>query len=216
MLTGEATQVNAPSAVMKSIGEIAERDHVSKPAVSRKVKQLVAKHSLQTERDAQGRVAKVNVAQYDELRGRTDDPSKAQSKKPPAPAVNTPAKLPDTESYDEALRQKTWVEAERARFAFDKDRGKYVEAAGVADGASDCGKEIARIVNRLQASSDELAVAVGREGVHGLRLELKKISERMLTDIANALGQLATNAPDETSPPIGGEVEAVKTPQVDA
>jgi DNA-binding transcriptional ArsR family regulator len=65
MLMGKATGVNAapPRAIMLSIGDIAQRDGVSKPAVSRKVKQLVEQHGLTVERDGQERVARVNVAE---------------------------------------------------------------------------------------------------------------------------------------------------------
>ena len=106
MLMSEATGVNVapPRAVMLSIGEIAARDGVSKPAVSRKVGQLVERHGLTVERDGQGRVARVNVAEYDHLRGRFDDPSKVQAPAAPIPsATQKPG-----ETYDEALRQRTW------------------------------------------------------------------------------------------------------------
>ena len=64
MATALATLVNAPRAVMLSIGELARRDGVSKAAVSRKVKNLRKNHGLSVEIDVRGRVAAVNAAQY--------------------------------------------------------------------------------------------------------------------------------------------------------
>jgi len=154
----EATGVNTapPRAVMLSIGEIATRDGVSKPAVSRKVGQLVERHGLAVERDAQGRVARVNVAEYDHLRGRVDDPSKAQAPAAPiAPAVQTPG-----ETYDEALRQRTWTEAERARLKLEEERRQLVRVDEVADAAAMCAEDVIRIVKRLTNSVDDMANAL--------------------------------------------------------
>lgn len=182
---------------MLSIAQLATRDGVTKAAVSRKVKQLVELHQLQVDRDGQGRVAAVNSVQYDLLRGRTDDPSKAQA---PARASHAPSVTPDVppenESYNEALRQKTWIDAERGRFSLAKEKLEYVRASGVADAAVECGADIARIIDRLPGAADDLAAAVGREGVHGLRVALKQLATRMRTDVANALAQLAADAPE--------------------
>jgi len=183
---------------MLSIGQLAERDGVSKAAISRKVKQLVARHGLEVERDDQGRVGAVNSVQYDMLRGRVDDPSKAQAPArattPRAPADAPP--IVNKESYDEALRLKTWVDFERQRFALAKDKQEYLRAAGVADAAVECGAKIARIIDRLPTAADEIAAVVGRDGVHGVRVALKEMASRMRTEVANALSQLAVDAPE--------------------
>jgi DNA-binding transcriptional ArsR family regulator len=188
----EATGVNTapPRAVMLSIGEIATRDGVSKPAVSRKVGQLVERHGLAVERDAQGRVARVNVAEYDHLRGRVDDPSKAQAPAAPiAPAVQTPG-----ETYDEALRQRTWTEAERARLKLEEERRQLVRVAEVADAAALCAEDVIRVVKRLTNSVDDMANALAREGAHGLRTLMKTITDRQCTEIADAFERLASLA----------------------
>ena len=191
-----------------SIADLAARDGVSKPGVSRKVKQLVAKHSLQVERDGQGRVSGVNVAQYDELRSRFGDPSKAQA---PQSAVGPAQDVPPAtnETYDEALRQRTWIEAERARIKLATEMGDLVPSAGVADAQARCGEEISRIVDRLLNDVDEMAAAVGREGVHGLRVLIKKIVFRVKTDIANSLSSVAASATVEQ----GDEPEATIAPE---
>lgn len=194
----DATPVNGgpPRAVMLSIGEIADRDGVSKPAISRKVKQLVDRHGLQVERDEQGRVARVNVAEFDHLRGRFGDPSKAQASRPiasPAPPENSPPA--SSESYDEALRQKTWHEAEKRRLEVAELKGELVRRAKVAADTNICASEVIRVVDRLPNAADTLAAAVARDGVHGLRVALKKLAAAVRNDIAAAFGALASGAP---------------------
>lgn len=117
MLTEATTTVDGtlpglsqpPRAVMWTVSQIAARDRVSKQAVSKKVKELVDL-GLTVERDSRGFVKKLNVVEYDRLRGRTDDPSKAPrpGRHALAPAPKPPAD--DNESYKEALRTKTWHE----------------------------------------------------------------------------------------------------------
>ena len=129
-----ANNTNAPRTVMWSIAEIAARDGVSKPTVSVRVKRFVEQHGLAVERDEQGRVARLNVAEYDALRGQYADPSKMQAA--PPSAASTPARddIRSSESYDEALRQKTWLETERRRIELDQIKGRLVDAAAIADG----------------------------------------------------------------------------------
>lgn len=189
----EASGVNSPRAVMLTIGAIAERDGVSKPAVSRKVKQLVAGHGLTVERDGQGRVALVNVAEYDHLRGRFDDPSKAQAPKPPAApgAATSPPPAGASESYDEALRQKTWTEAERSRLRLEEERRQLVRVTEVAEAAARCSEDVVRVIRRLHIARDDIAAAVAREGAAGLGKLLKTIVDQQCSEIADAFARLA-------------------------
>lgn len=192
MFTTGATGVNAPApprAVMLSVAELATRDQVSKPAVSRRVKQL-RERGLQVELDAQGRVAKINAAQYDELKSRFSDPSKAQAPR----LVDAMA-----ESYDEALRQKTWTEAERARLRLLEEQGKLVRVEQLADALAQAGEKIVRSVDLVLNDVDDLAAAVAKEGAAGLRIALKKITFRLKGEMAEALSAIAADAP-ETEP----------------
>jgi biotin operon repressor len=193
MLTTGATGGNAatpPRAVMLSIAQLAERDGVSKPNVSRRVKQLRAL-GLQVELDGQGRVAAVNAVQYDELRKRTDDPSKAQ-----APVRTASLAPPIGESYDEALRQKTWTEAERARLKLLEEKGELVRVDRLADALSAAGERIVRAVDKVLMNTDDLAAAVAKEGTSGLRAALKKLTHEIKNDIADALAEIASAAPE--------------------
>lgn len=202
MLTADASDVNGsaatPRSVMMSIGELAARDKVSKPAVSRMVKRLCAHHGLEVERGDRGQVTAVNAAQYDELRNRVADPSKAQAD-PPAP---TPASKPG-ETYDEAIRQKTWIDAERARLRLAAEVGELIPVASLVDAVPACAEAIAAVIDRLLNQVDDMAAAVGREGPHGLRVLIKQIVFRSKTEVADALAALAAlsgNAPPPAAP----------------
>jgi len=191
MLTAEPIGANAPRTVMSSIAEIARRDGVSKPTVSNKVKRLVEQHGLTVERDGQGRVAAVNVAEFDYLLNRYSDPSKAQ-----APARDEPV-APNNESYDEALRLKTWHEAERKRLELAQMAGELVRAAEIRDAIAASAVTIAQIVDRLPNAADDLAAAVAREGSHGLRVALKKLAVSMREEIARALDHESEQAEEQ-------------------
>lgn len=180
MLTDVANSANAPRAVMWSVAQVAERDGVSKPTVSIRVKRFVEQHGLTVERDSQGRVACLNVAEYDALRDRYDDPSKAQ-----APIVRSVAEAPESESYDEALRQKTWLETERRRIDLDQIRGKLVDTASVAEGHDRAAGIVIDVIDRLDDHEDDLAPIVVRDG---LGVALKRLKALMRRDIADQLG----------------------------
>jgi predicted transcriptional regulator len=174
----------APLALLMTVSEIAERDGVSKQAVSKRVKGFIEQHGLAVELDGQGRVARVNVAQYDHLRDRHGDPSKDQrpDQAPPAPAAD---------SYEEALRLKTHYEAVRRGLELDEHIGKLVRVDELVKAADEIGAKVAQVIGSLDDEAEKFAVALDRDGVHGLRVLLKQTKFRLLTETADALSALA-------------------------
>lgn len=188
MVTADATPVNGtPRVLMMSVAELARRDQVKKSGVSRRVKQLRAS-GLQVELDAQGRVARVNSVQYDELRNRYGDPSKAQSPRLTIDAVEREA---PNESLDEARRVLTWTEAERAKLKLEAEQKLYVKVEDLESAVDAIGEAIVEIVDRLPQSADDFAAAVARDGVAGLRTALKKMAHEWRTEIADAMAMIA-------------------------
>jgi len=189
---------------MWTLTQIAERDGVSKQAVQKKVAALVDL-GLIVERAEHGWIAAVNVVDYDRLRGRTDDPSKAA---PTRAAAAEPVAV-DPESYAEALRQKTWHEAERRKLENLELKGLVVRTAQINEALDRCGEEIAAIIDRLPTAADDLAAAYAHGGLHDLRLGLKHLGTKQRGDIADALeriaikapadGQLTANVPDDSA-----------------
>jgi hypothetical protein len=206
MLTEATTTVDGalpglsepPRAVMWTVSEVAARDGVTKQAVSKKVRELV-ELGLTIERDTRGFVGRLNVVEYDRLRGRTDDPSKAQApgRRPDqATAPAAQAKPPgEDESYKEALRTKTWHESERLRLDLEERRGTLVRVDAVTDAVVTCASSITAIVDRLPNAADDLVAAVSREGVYGVRVALKQLASKLRADIAEAMTGIAADAP---------------------
>jgi DNA-binding transcriptional ArsR family regulator len=178
-----------PRTVMWSIQQIAERDGVSKQAVSKQVARLVERHGLNVERDSQGRVTAVNVAEYDHLRGRFGDPSKAQAPKPAAGVLDTPA-VASSESYEEALRQKTWHEAEQKKLALALTKREQIPIADLDDAVVPLSDALVGTFEDLVSRADEIATALTRGGLQHLRATLKKIAADQRRRAAEALEQL--------------------------
>lgn len=180
--------------------QIAARDGVSRQAVAKMVANLVRDHKLPVQRNMRGAISAVNVAAYDELRARHADPSKSQARPAPSlPAPDAPASAPD--SYDEALRQKTWIEAERARIKLQAETGALVLAERVSAAQAEAGARIAAVLSRLRGEGDAICAAVARDGLHGATRELRRIEREMGEAIASALDAMAAEADEFDSLP---------------
>lgn len=203
-----ASEVNTPAAVMMSIAEIASRDGISKAAVSKKVKSLIADHALAHTLDARGRVAQVSAAQYDHLREKFGNAIRSQAPRKPgdtlplddAPPARSAPQPSSSDSLEAAQRKRAWIEAERAEMRLAEDRGELVRVAGLVESLRECGGKIAQIVDRLPHAADDLAAAVGRDGSHGLRVALKGLAQQMREDIAAAMNAIADASPETEGP----------------
>lgn len=182
----------AHAAVMQTPAELAARDGVSKQAITKTVRKLAEEKALEVERDDRGRIVRFNVAQYDFLRGKVGDPSKDQRPEKPEPST---APADSRAGYNDALTQKTIYEAETRRLALEEQIGKLVRVEELSDAVSECGATIAASIGQLQNATDALATAMTQNGVHGLRVELKKIENRIRGEIADSLAALAHLAP---------------------
>lgn len=186
---------------MWSLGQIAERDGVSKPAISKQIKKLIeAKPETPSELDGLGRVLKISLAHYDEYRQRFVNPAKAtapirsiDTASPSAPAI------PPGDTFDEARRQSEWLKVGRERIRHQEEIGQLVRKDRLSDAVKVAGTEIKTVVNRLQNKADDLALAVSREGVHGVRVLLRKIAFDLGNEIADKLGVIAEAAPEMDS-----------------
>lgn len=185
-----------PPEAMWSVSAIANRDRVSKPTVSNHVARLVERHNLTVTRDGRGRVSSVNVVEYDTLRERYADPSKAQAPRQDAPAVPVPYPPPvDNKSYDEATRRRAWLDMEKRRLEVAELRGRLIRADRYGEAVGRCGDELARIVDLLPQEADELAVKLGLDDVHAVRVALKAMARQLRTNLSKAFETLRADAP---------------------
>jgi hypothetical protein len=183
--------------VMWSISQIAARDGVSKPAVSKTVKKLIEdRPDTPVERGGQGQVMKISLAHYDHYRQRFVNPAKASAPiRSIVPAASVPPINP-SDSFDEARRQSEWLKVGREKIRHQEECGQLVRRDRLEDGHKAIGAELLSIIRRLPNRADDVALAVSKEGVHGVRVLLRQIAFEIGNQMADKLAELAETAPE--------------------
>lgn len=177
--------------VMVTPADVAARDNVTKQAVTKLVRQLVEKHKLPVERDGRDRVVRFSLAHYDHYRGEFASSEKVAASRN-SPAAPTPQN--SSTSRDEALRQEAWLKVGREKIRRQEEIGQLIRADRTRDALTVCGREIQNIIARLQNKADDMALAVSREGAHGLRVTLRQISFDLNSEIAEKLAAIVEAA----------------------
>ncbi|PBB98361.1 hypothetical protein CK224_09760 [Mesorhizobium sp. WSM3862] len=177
---------------MATPADVAARDGVTKQAVTKLVRRLVDVHDLPVERDARDRIIRFSLAHYDHYRGEFASSEKiaaaARKDAPSAPSANS------STSRDEALRQEAWLKVGREKLRRQEHIGQLVRADRMREALTVCGREIQSSIARLQNKADDMALAVSREGAHGLRVLLRSIAFELNTEIADRLGAIVEKA----------------------
>lgn len=193
------------SLVMVAPIDVATRDGVTTKAVTKLVRQMVERNALPVERDTRGRIVRFSLAHYDHIRGRFSSSARTSAARRDPEKSGSPS-APRGDSRDEALRQEAWLKVGREKIRRQEEIGQLVRADRLRDGLTVSGREIQNLVARLQNRADDLAMAVTREGVHGLRQALRKIAFEINREIADRLADIAEHAA-ETDPLVGEESE---------
>lgn len=169
--------------------QIAVRDGVSQQSVSKSIKRLmVNKPDTPVERDGRGRIIKVSLAAYDEFRNRAVDPSQVREK-----LVTSP----ETSSLEQARLEGVQLKNDRDRLSHHEELKRLIRRDRVEDAMFVVGKEIGDLVLHLPNNADDVAQAGAKEGVHGIRLELRKIATKLADSIADKLDDVSASAPKE-------------------
>lgn len=189
------------SEVMWSVSRIAERDGVTRQAISKQVARLIDHHGLDISRDGRGRVAAVNIVHFDDLRRRFGDSGKVHE-----PAAKPSAPEPDRSddaTLDGARRLKLVLETEAIRLRLAEESGQLVRMDAMTEALTRLAEEIGRVVD-LPQHADTIAAAAAR-GLHELRITLKRLTTEMRTAIADHSARVALAAPqkDEALAPEG-------------
>ncbi|MES0049259.1 hypothetical protein [Mesorhizobium sp. M0053] len=177
--------------VMAAPADVAARDGITKQAVTKLVRRLVEEHGLPVERDGRDRIMRFSLAHYDHYRGEF-----ASSEKIAAARKDPPSSQPENSSTsrDEALRQEAWLKVGREKLRRQEHIGQLVRADRMREALIVCGREIQSSIARLQNKADDMAMAVSREGSHGLRVLLRDIAFEMNSEIAERLAGIVENA----------------------
>jgi hypothetical protein len=188
--------------VMWGIGQIAERDGVSKAAVSKTVRKLLeASPDTPVERGGQGQVMKVSLAHYDHFRQRHINPAKATAPlrmgtEAPPLAGGTRSPIDPSDTFEEARRQSEWLKVGREKIRHQEDCGQLVRRDRIDASLSSAGADLQAIMRRLPNRADDIAMAVSKEGVHGVRVLLRQIAFDMGNQMADRLAEIAVSAPE--------------------
>lgn len=190
--------------VMFSVAQIAERDGVSKQAISKAVKKLLEdRPETPVERGSQGQVMRVSLAHYDHFRQRFVNPAKASAPirgLDGAPAegrqVITPPPLRAEDTFEEARRQSEWLKVGREKIRHQEDCGQLLRKDRIDDAHRMLGAELLSIIRRLPNRADDVALAISKEGVHGVRVALRQIAFEIGNQMADKLAEIAAAAPE--------------------
>lgn len=186
--------------VMMTLSEIAERDGVSRQAISKTVRELIEKHDIPVDRDGRGRIARVSVAHIDHYRERFQNPAKVLAARPATPAAKVghdavTAPLSEGESFEEARRRNEWLRYSRLKLEHDEACGRLISVDLVEAALDELGRETQALVARLPNHADDLSVPFAKEGVHGLRTALRDVAFQINLSIAERFKEIAATAP---------------------
>ncbi|MCH4560346.1 MarR family transcriptional regulator [Mesorhizobium jarvisii] len=169
------------SGLWLTLAEVARRRGVSRAAISKRVKRLVAQGSIQT-RPGPGDSVLVELAAFDLATNETtpiDEPAQAvtqhfrRSSKPQGPAAD-----------------KVRYEAQLRRLDYEERVKKLVPIKHVEDAMVRAGEVIVRAIDLSNFAGDLMAAA--REGEPAVRRKLREIGDRIRRQAAEALVLLAT------------------------
>lgn len=183
-----------------SISDLAKHKGLSKQALAERVVRFEAAGKLTT-RPGPGRAKLVNVAEFDRAAGEIGDLGREQGAAtrrgaPVAPPASPPPRAldPDAPVYTVEQARNMAYKAELARLELEERQGKTVSVDVVRAAALQAGEEIVRVLERLPQVADELAIALTKEGSHGVRLALKRVGLSMRAEIAAALAAVTAEA----------------------
>jgi hypothetical protein len=183
------------SEVMWAVTRIAERDGVTRQAISKQVARMVEHHKLDVSRDSRGRVSAVNIVHFDDLRRRFGDSGKARAAEAERPAAPPEPEQPagSDATLDGARRIKLVLDAELLRLRLAEDAGDLLRKDMVEAGLDRLAEEIGRIVD-LPQHADVIAAAAGK-GLRDLRIVLKRLTDEMRLAISDHAAEVAAAAP---------------------
>lgn len=173
--------------IMASVSQLAERDGISKQAVSKRIRNILDSWpDTPVERDRNGRIAAISEADYD---------LRCEGMLNPAKSETGGGEAKGEQSFNEARRRAEWLKVRRAELEMQEQARDLLRADMVKAALDEAGRVIMAAFMRFQNRADDLAIAVSKEGVHGLRVALRKAGEEEGNRAADDLAKIAAAAP---------------------
>jgi DNA-binding MarR family transcriptional regulator len=200
-----------------NISELARLRGITKGPLSRRVKRLEEGGFIATKTGERGQKL-VNIAEFDLAAERTVDAIRAhngrKARKRSAPIADKTLaperpRAPSTDDGEDddfspvlAKEQARRVayQADLAKLQRDEKLGKLLPIENIAEAAAQCAEALNRVIDQLPARADEIAAAVAKEGVSGVRSFLRSVARDMRERLADEMQRLATMSGEATGP----------------
>jgi DNA-binding transcriptional ArsR family regulator len=174
-----------------TVSELAASLGISKQAVSKHAAKLAASHGLEVDRTPRGHIARINSVDFNRLRGTYGDTAR-QRQAPDAAKLPAP-NVPGQTSLDGERIKALQLSSEQKRLELAEQRGLLIRHDRLGEGLQRLGEELARAVDLTQ-HADAIAAAAA-QGLRPLRIELKRMTIAMRTDLADKCRSVAIAAP---------------------
>ena len=192
------TNKTADETLMWTPGEVAERDGTSTQRVTSWVRRFAAAGQLEIQRDNKGRIAKFNIAQFDQLYERCWDLTRIRRGNKARVDKLADAAGSDTEyaavhdgSLTEARRRVTWLDVERRRLDLAQRKGELLTTESVVAATNEAGAVVVESIDGLDRNAEGLNEAAQRDGENGVRTLLRKIAHDLRTKLADTFDTMA-------------------------
>jgi len=180
-----------------SISELARRKGISQQAISDRISRLGDKIEL---RPGRGRARLVNVLRFDQLTGDNSFLPQTASAATVRLLENSPLALTQPaapggggRTVSDLQRDKLAYDAGLTALKYAEARGEVLPIAGdhgVEQASREIGDAFRQAVGRLHVKAAEIAAVAARDGVVGVRSQLKAAERDILRSLATALAAI--------------------------
>lgn len=161
---------------------------VSKQAINKRVRRFVDDGLI--ELDARGRL---RLEDWERVAEDVTDPSRLIARATTAAAdEEVPAAAKADGSYAREKAKGAQLDNELKQIALDKERGSLLALDEVTEAMARCAEVMVREIDQLPGRADDLATALSRGGVDGVRQALKSVARDMRDQLARNMRLLAT------------------------
>lgn len=198
MLTSEAMGVDGGSSeeLRVSVTELAEIKGVSKQAISKRLDRLIGDGLIEVKK--RGREKTVSLAEWDTVTNEVTDPAKLAGRdttraiEDEATGGNGAAAPEKDPTYTQAITRKARLDADLKEIEVEKQKGTLLAIDDVRASMERCAELIVRDIDQLPSFADDLAAAVAKGGVGGLREALKVKARQLRETLARSMSLAAT------------------------
>ena len=166
---------------------------VSKQAINKRVRRFVDDGLI--ELDSRGRL---RLEDWERVAEEVTDPSRLIARVTEAAADDeAPGPAKTDGSYAREKAKGAQLDNELKQIALDKERGSLLALDEVTEAMARCAEVMVREIDQLPGRADDLATALSRGGVDGVRQALKSVARDMRDQLARNMRLL--EAEDETA-----------------